>query len=669
MVSRVRGVEQLAARTKAWDAARAALDDGKLAPGWHPLSSIPHAGRTGEALDQPGPRSVRRSGGRRGTARAELRVVSLEDDGLRSLAQGFDHLHPDRRLDGRRAGADAVAGAEGRRRHGRPADHAGHGGSARRRPHHRRAARAAAGPRGVPTCSSPTSTRRVADAARACPPRAAASDRGVRLSASSSAIGALMLIPGVVGRGPASVNAGAAAGLWTGFAAGRRGVPRPGARPRNRGTTGTRCRSTEVRRLLPPPDGATTRKTARTAHDRCSEPPPPGAHARRPDPGGLARDFVGGDACQPGGSDHPDPGDRRGGERPAGLAVRRCPGRRRAAGQRRAVRRAAVTRRTSTAPTARRAGPAGTPAVGTAGRSVATRRCPPTGCVRGDVIEVRSGEVVPADARLIEAVERRSRRIHADRRIAAGGQEHRSHAGCTAGRTRPACSTPAAPWSPVLVLAVVTAVGSASEMRRAMAMAPGKSREIGLQTQLRRITDARVAVVSVGGGALVGTTQLVTSHTAARVRRRQLSVGHRRRGARRLAAGGDAGAAGRRTQAKRRIRTDPQPTLGRSLGPATGGLLRQDRHIERKPVAGQVRSAAEAGSPTPTYSERRQTPYSHRNGHRADHATDDAIRAAADRRICRRTSRVTTRFCRSSPAARSRHRWRARGSPSRARPR
>jgi len=53
---------------------------------------------------------------------------------------------------------------------------------------------------------------------RACGARAA-STRGVRLSMSSSAIGALMLSR-VPGYGPESVNAGVLGGLWAGFNAG-----------------------------------------------------------------------------------------------------------------------------------------------------------------------------------------------------------------------------------------------------------------------------------------------------------------------------------------------------------------------------------------------------------------------------------------------------------------
>ena len=52
-------------------------------------------------------------------------------------------------------------------------------------------------------------------------------------------------------------------------------------------------------------------------------------------------------------------------------------------------------------------------------------------------------------------------------------------------------------------VAVVTAVGSRSEMRRALAMAPRKSQEIGLQRQLRRIT-RRALPFSVAAGVWSG---------------------------------------------------------------------------------------------------------------------------------------------------------------------
>lgn len=53
----------------------------------------------------------------------------------------------------------------------------------------------------------------------ALPAARAATEGAVRLSASASAIGALMLIPGVPGRSSASVNVGMVASLWFGYRA------------------------------------------------------------------------------------------------------------------------------------------------------------------------------------------------------------------------------------------------------------------------------------------------------------------------------------------------------------------------------------------------------------------------------------------------------------------
>ena len=53
---------------------------------------MPKAGRTGEALVSP-VRDPYAPAWYRGPP-AGPRVVSLDDDGLRSLAQGFDELHP-----------------------------------------------------------------------------------------------------------------------------------------------------------------------------------------------------------------------------------------------------------------------------------------------------------------------------------------------------------------------------------------------------------------------------------------------------------------------------------------------------------------------------------------------------------------------------------------------
>ena len=89
-ITRVRGVSN-SHRTKAWQAAQFALDDGRLGPGWHKLSTIRGAGRTGEALVSP-VRDPFATAVVTEARRAGVRVVSVDDDGLRSLAKGFDTL-------------------------------------------------------------------------------------------------------------------------------------------------------------------------------------------------------------------------------------------------------------------------------------------------------------------------------------------------------------------------------------------------------------------------------------------------------------------------------------------------------------------------------------------------------------------------------------------------
>nr|WP_281173963.1 hypothetical protein [Mycobacterium genavense] len=56
--------------------------------------------------------------------------------------------------------------------------------------------------------------------------------------------------------------------------------------------------------------------------------------------------------------------------------------------------------------------------------------------------------------------------------------------------------------------AVVTAASSRSEMRRALAMAPRKLQEVGLQRQLRHIT-GRALPFSFASGGLVGLISLM----------------------------------------------------------------------------------------------------------------------------------------------------------------
>jgi H+-transporting ATPase len=120
----------------------------------------------------------------------------------------------------------------------------------------------------------------------------------------------------------------------------------------------------------------------------------------------------------------------------------------------------------------------------------------------GDVIEVRAGEVVPADARIIEALD-----VEADEAALTGE---------SLPVVKQVAATPAAALAErrcmlyattTLVtgsaVAVVTEVGPATQAHRAVDLGQGTGPAVGLQTQLRDLTD-KALPYSIGGGALVG---------------------------------------------------------------------------------------------------------------------------------------------------------------------
>jgi cation-transporting P-type ATPase I len=494
-VSRVHGVQN-SKRTRAWEAARVALKDGRLSPGWHPLSTIPDAGDGGEALISPvrDPFAAAFVAEARNAGRA---VVSVSDDGLRSLAQGFDHLHP---VDG--STDDAVADAvETLRADGATV--------ALFTTPEMRAAHSADITIGILREENPPPWGAdvfVPDligawrVLRTLPAARRVKNRGIELSASSSLIGALMLIPGVPGSGPASVNTGAIAGLWAGFSTGakvfrekeptpepvhdwhalpveevQRLLPRPTEEP----TPSPRSRvealaSTTPVRLA----GGATVASWRAAKDFVGE-----MRANLADPitpilatGALASALLGSpfDAALVGGV----------------LLANAALSAEQQLHAERVLRRLLAVQD----PPARRCvGP------------LDERRHVDVHANRlrvGDIIEVRSGEVIPADARLIDASN-----VEIDESTLTGESLP------VAKSTDPTPGAPLAERACMLYsgstmvagagVAIVTAVGRSTEMRRAMAMAPAKSREIGLQSQLRRIT-GRALPFSLGGGALVG---------------------------------------------------------------------------------------------------------------------------------------------------------------------
>ena len=496
MVSRIRGVTN-SHRAQAWQAARAALDDG-AAPGWHELSTMPKAGRSGEVLISP-VRDPYALAVVTEARRTRPRVVSLDDDGLRSLAQGFDRLHPVAgSTDDALAAAVADLKADGATVAllTTPEMVAAHGADITigvlREQH-------------PPPWGADVFVPDLVAAWRllhALPAARTATSRGVRLSAESTAIGALMLIPGVIGHGPVSVNAGVAAGLWAGFSSGGRVFRDPVPSPEP-GHDWHALPLSEVQRLLPrPPDQVAGDPVGRKGVGRIASVPP--ARVLRSVTTGswqLARDFVAemrADLADPitpilatGAAASALLGSPLDAALVGGVLLANA-----ALSAEQQLHAERVLRRLLAVqdPLARRrVGPLD----GHRHEKVPAKRLRP-----GDIIEVQAGEVIPADARLIEASN-----IEVDESTLTGESLP------VPKQTEPTPGAPLAERSCMLyagttmvagsALAVVTAVGSHSEMRRALAMAPAKSREIGLQHQLSRIT-GRALPWSLAGGGLVG---------------------------------------------------------------------------------------------------------------------------------------------------------------------
>ena len=500
-VSRVIGVHDRD-RTRVWEAARTAVDQGRLAPGWHPVAAVPGAENAAEDRDarvlvspvhDPYASAVVAEARR---ARAE--VVSVDDDALRSLRNGFDRLDPmvesvDDTL------CEAV-------------DHLQqHGATV--------AVLAADAPRalaladvgiGVTRAGAPpqwgahlwaTDLTGVWRILHALPAARTASRRGVELSVQASTLGTLLMLPGVPGSGPEPVTAGAALGLWLGRAHARRALAGRLPEPRS-GHEWHAMPVEEVRRLLPPPP--LDDESPQTARDQFrwfaasgpvrkigrigGRPLTAGWHFLR-----AVRDELDDPltpvlaTCSAASAVLGSPIDAVlvGSVLVLNAGI--------SATQR--LRAEEVLNRLLAVqdPLARRITD---PDADGLTVDVAADRLRP-----GDVIDVRPGEVVPADGRL----------------LAAGGVEVDESA--LTGESLPVVKqttpTPGVPlaertcmlYAGTTVLtgtavSLVTATGRATETQRATALAPVKIHEVGLQPQLSRLT-RRAMPVSFGGGAIV----------------------------------------------------------------------------------------------------------------------------------------------------------------------
>jgi cation-transporting P-type ATPase I len=223
-ISEVRGVDG-ADRIALWRAARDVLDRAEVAVGWHPAATLPGLGdvdvaHRGEVLvtrvRDPLANAVVAA-----ARQARIGVVSLDVDELGPLRAGFDDLHSVAR--GTDADAALRAAVTQLQEQGRTVALL-----ARRAPTALAAADVAMALRrdGEPVpWTADVLLPDLASAWRmimAIPVAHAVSRRGVELSAGGSLLGALLMLPDVRGRGPGPVVASSAAGLIVGHLAARR---------------------------------------------------------------------------------------------------------------------------------------------------------------------------------------------------------------------------------------------------------------------------------------------------------------------------------------------------------------------------------------------------------------------------------------------------------------
>lgn len=323
--------------------------------------------------------------------------------------------------------------------------------------------------------------------AHALPAARRASERGVEIATGASLLGGLLMIPGVRGRGLAPVTAGAAAGAWMGYrlAGGALGAPPP---PGASAHEWHAMSVEQVRRVLRPPP----------AHVRERSRPVSAAHPARSVIAPVrraVRDFVG--AMRDELSDPLVPilavgsaaGAVLGSPVDAILIGSVLVGNAALAASQR-IRSERLLRRLPAAQ-----GPPARKLVGI-GRYVMVDAAD---LRPGDVIEVRPGEVVPADARLTHAP--------------AVEVDESSLSGESLPVLKQVDATPAAPvaeracmlYATTTVVAgtavaIVTDIGEQTQACRAVAAPHADGSATGLQSRLKDLTDKAWPFSLVGGG-------------------------------------------------------------------------------------------------------------------------------------------------------------------------
>lgn len=630
-VSRIRGVRD-GRRAAVWEAARAAVDAGRLGEGWHPLAELSDAASPGDDADA----AVLVSPVRHGLAGAVLEqarqsgvtVHSIDDEALGSLRSAFDEL----RKPGGSLDSDLVSTVTRLQEAG---------GTVAVLATNCPTAAAAAD---LSVCLSsdvvtPDCDLRVPDLSaawrvvRALPAARTADRRGIEIASGASLLGSLLMIPGTHGRGPGPVSAGAGAALWTGHMLARK-VLRADP-PRSNPQHDWHAMSVErVQRLVggpgPRPSAAARGRIGagvdlvrrpvtgvwgfgRSLRTELSDPLTPILAT-----GSAASAVLGSpvDAILVGavlvGNAALSAAQRLHAERLLTrlLAVEDAPAR-------------------IVVDTDRYA-------------SVDAALLQP-----GDLIEVRSGEVVPADGRLV-----RADGVEVD---------ESSLTGESMPVDKQTDATPGVPlaertcmlFAGTTVLtgtatALVTAVGDDTETGRAAALSPAPIHKVGLQAQLRGLTD-RVLPVSLAGGALVTVTSML-----------------RGAGLRSAVTSGVAVAVAAVPEGLPLVATLAQQAAARRLTRASV-LVRAPRSVEalgRVDVAcfdktgtlSEDRLRVTEVRPLDAYERRRVLRAAARtsvlaDGHAAPHATDRAVVEAADRPPASLVSDVVLPFRAGRPFA------------------
>ncbi|WP_409428119.1 HAD-IC family P-type ATPase [Mycobacterium sp. SMC-11] len=488
-VMQVRGADDDELRA-VWAQAQARLADADLTPGWHRIG--PRSGV--QASFQPALLPLAAAVVTE-ARRADVEVVSVEADALGELRPVFDEIRP---LDGvpvDQALAAAVTAYQAEGHDVAVLSAVAVDALA--------AADVALGMlgQGVPPWCADVLLTDLAAAWRvlhALPAARSASHRGVEIATGATALGSLLMLPGVRGSGPGPVTTGAAAGALSGYWLARRAVD--AAVPRPAAVHEWHAMSVDqVRAVLPPPESEepTTTHHAPAAAAALAAVDLARRGAQATAPPRLLRQFA--QAVRSELSDPITPVLALGA---AASAVLGSPvdailvgsvlggNAMLAAAQRLIAERRLSVLLNEQIPPARKVLPDGSHC-----------EIPAEELLPGDVIEVHAHEVVPADGRLIEAIDLEVdessltgesltvvKQVEATPGADLADRECMVYAGTTV-----VTGT---------AVALVTATGGDTHGRRAAELVAGDQSAIGLQHQLSLLT-SKAWRISLAGGALV----------------------------------------------------------------------------------------------------------------------------------------------------------------------